>query len=378
VEISGARLAHNLRVVQESVGEDVEVLAVVKANGYGHGAEVVAPALVAGGAKWLGVTDLEEGLLVRGLAPATRILVMCGMESGDAEALVANDLTQVVWTAEHVCALDAAARAVGREAVVHLEVDTGMGRQGAAVGAELDSVLEALRAAEFVKLEGLMTHFCESEVAGSAVTALQLEKFERAITQGVAAGVAPEILHVGNSSAVDEGSSMAWVKSHAQEIGARAMVRPGLAVYGHCLPVEGASATAHLAAKLQPVLTWKTQVIGVREVVAGETVGYGATFTATQPMKLALVPVGYADGFRRAASSGLGDGWVVIAGERAMVVGRVSMNLTVVDVSAISGVAVGDVAVVLGEGVSAEDHAVWAGTISYDILCGIRARFLLI
>ena len=378
MEISAARLAHNLRVVQQSVGAEVDVLAVVKANGYGHGVEVVAPALVAGGAKWLGVTDLEEGLLVRGLVPATRILVMCGMERGDAEGVVANDLTQVIWTAEHVRALDAAAKAVGREAVVHLEVDTGMGRQGAAVGAELETALEALQAAEFVKLEGLMTHFCESEVAGSAVTALQLEKFERATAQVVAAGMTPKLLHVGNSSAVDEGSSMAWVREHAQAMGARTMVRPGLAVYGHCLPLEHASSAGRVVNALQPALTWKTHVIGVREVVAGETVGYGATFTATQPMKLALIPVGYADGFRRAASSGVGDGWVVIAGQRTRVVGRVSMNLTVVDVTSLSEVAVGDVATVLGEGVSAEDHAEWAGTISYDILCGIRARFVLV
>ena len=378
MEISGERLAHNLRVVQQSVGAEVEVLAVVKADGYGHGAEVVAPALVAGGAKWMGVTDLDEGMRVRELLPATRILVMCGMEEGDADALVANDLTQVVWTAEHVRALDAAARAVGREVVVHLEVDTGMGRQGTAVGAELGLVLEALSAAEFVKLEGLMTHFCESEVAGSVVTKLQLEKFERAIAQVMAAGLKPKLLHVGNSSAVDEGSSMAWVRVHAEAIGARAMVRPGLAVYGHCLPVEGASSAGLVVKELQPALTWKTHVIGVREVLAGETVGYGATFTATQPMKLALIPVGYADGFRRAASSGLGDGWVVIAGERAAVVGRVSMNLTVVDVTSLGEIAVGDVATVLGEGVSADDHAAWAGTISYDILCGIRARFLLI
>ena len=119
---------------------------------------------------------------------------------------------------------------------------------------------------------------------------------------------------------------------------------------------------------------WKTPIIGVREVAAGATVGYGATFVAAQPMRLALLPVGYADGFRRAASSGIGDGWVMIAGQRAPVVGRVSMNLTVVDVSGIEDVHEGMEAVLLGEGVTAEDHARWSGTIAYDILCGIRAR----
>jgi len=117
-------------------------------------------------------------------------------------------------------------------------------------------------------------------------------------------------------------------------------------------------------------------VIGVREIEKGTTVGYGATFTAQRKMRIALIPVGYADGFRREASSGVGNGWVMIAGKKARVVGRVSMNLTTVDVTGIDGVQVGSEAVLLGEGVSAEDHARWAGTISYDIVCGVKGNFV--
>ena len=157
-------------------------------------------------------------------------------------------------------------------------------------------------------------------------------------------------------------------------MGARAMVRPGLALYGHCLPLDTGD-VGELGGRVKPVLTWKTRVIGLREIGAGESVGYGATFVAKSLMRLGLLPVGYADGFRREASSGMGVGWVLIAGRRAPVVGRVSMNLTVVDVTDIAGVAVGDEVVLLGEGVSAEDHARWSGTIPYDILCGIRAHF---
>jgi len=124
------------------------------------------------------------------------------------------------------------------------------------------------------------------------------------------------------------------------------------------------------------VLCWKTRVIAVREVEAGATVGYSATFVAPRKMRLALLPIGYADGFRRAGSSGIGNGWVMIAGKRATVVGRVSMNLTVVDVSGIDGVHEGMEVVLLGDGVTAEDHARWSGTIAYDILCGIRARMV--
>jgi alanine racemase len=147
-------------------------------------------------------------------------------------------------------------------------------------------------------------------------------------------------------------------------------------MYGYCLPIEGVG-DARLRPKVRPVLTWKACVLGVREVEAGATVGYGATFVAKRKMRLALLAAGYADGFRREASSGLGDGWVMIGGNRAAVVGRVSMNLTVVDVSDVDGVVEGAEAVLLGDGVSAEDHARWAATISYEILCGIRGTRLL-
>lgn len=154
------------------------------------------------------------------------------------------------------------------------------------------------------------------------------------------------------------------------------MVRAGLAMYGECLPIEG-EGEGLLASKLKPVMTWKTRIIGVRSVAPGTHIGYGATFTATQPMRVALLPVGYADGFRREASSGVGDGWICLGGRRAPVVGRVSMNLTIVDVTHLPGVRVGEEAVVLGEGVSAADHARWCGTIPYEILCGVKGKFVL-
>jgi alanine racemase len=215
-------------------------------------------------------------------------------------------------------------------------------------------------------------------VAGAGTTARSQQLFGDALAAVTAAGLRPELVHIGNTSAVDEGSTMAWVRQQAKALSARAMVRTGLAVYGYCLPLECATEpAARLRLKLKPVLTWKARVLGVREVEAGATVGYGATFVAEKKMRLALLAVGYADGFRREASSGLGDGWVMIAGKRAAVVGRVSMNLTVVDISGVEGVVEGAEAVLLGEGVSAEEHARWAGTIPYEILCGIRGTRVL-
>ena len=374
----------NLRAVQAVAGPAVETLAVVKANGYGHDGELCAGVLVGAGARWLGVSDVEEGARIRESLGhgSTRILVMCGMALGDAQALVAHGLTPVVWTAEHVGAMERAARSAGKRTPVHLEIDTGMARQGAALGDELARTLERIANSRWISCEGLMTHLSSSEVEAGEQTALQRERFAAAVEQAVAAGVKPALLHLGNSSAVDEGSTMSWLRETAKRIGAKPMVRTGLAIYGLCLPIEmaeGETRVGTLAQRLKPVMTWKTRIIGLREVEAGATVGYGATFTAKEPMRLALLPVGYADGFRRAASSGEGEdwrrGWVRIDGQKASVVGRVSMNLIVVDVTEIADVAVGGEAVLLGEGVSAEDHARWSGTISYDILCGVRAKF---
>ncbi len=388
MDISGARLAANLRAVQSAAGAAVEVLAVVKANGYGHDAALCAQVLVTAGARWLGVSDVEEGARVRETLgeSSTRLMVMCGMALADAPEMALHGLTPVVWTPEHVGAMERAARGAGHRLNVHLEIDTGMGRQGAAPGPELEAVVARLAASRWVCCEGVMSHLCEAEVAGSEVTAKQRERFAAAIEQVLQAGIKPELLHLGNSSAVDEGSTMAWVRDAAKKMGAKAMVRTGLAIYGSCLPIEGVGGVegtdvkprkACLLSRLKPTLTWKTRIIGLREIGAGTTVGYGATFIASAPMSLALLPIGYADGFRREASSGMGNGWVKINGKKAPVVGRVSMNLTVVDVTGLPHVTMGSEVVLLGEGVSAEDHASWCGTIPYEILCGIKAKFTL-
>jgi len=383
VEISGARLVENLRAVQAivNVGEGTETLGVVKANAYGHDAAIVARVLVNAGVRWLGVADVDEGVRVRGVVgDGVRLLVMLGLEETDCKGVVVHNLTPVVWTMEHVAMLERAAESTGKVVRVHLEIDTGMARQGVdwkgVVG-----IAERLAGSKWVRCEGVMSHLVAAEVEGSAVTQRQRGRFEEALQVIVDKGITVEWLHLGASSAVDEGSTLGWMQELAAGVGARVMVRPGIALYGYCSPVTAANdgdmcGGGALGKLVKPVLTWKTRVIGLREIGVGDTVGYGATLTAKSLMRLALLPVGYADGLRRAASSGVGDGWVMIGGRRAAVVGRVSMNLVVVDVTDLEGVAVGDEVVVLGEGVTADDHARWSGTISYEILCGIRAKFV--
>ena len=376
MEISGKGLVGNLRAVQAAAGAETEILAVVKANGYGQDAALVADVLAGAGLQWVGVSDTDEGVQTRAaVGHSTRVLVMCGMEVGDAEAMVAHGLTPVVWTVAHVESMEHAAQHAGRQVAVHLEIDTGMSRQGVVPGPELDEVLKRLGDAHWVRCEGVMSHLSSAEVRGSAVTEQQREIFGTALECVLESGLTPNLVHLGNTSAVDEGSTTAWLREKAKHVGARAMVRTGLAVYGYALPVEGAA--GDLAGALKPAMEWKTRIIGLRDIQAGATVGYGATFVAEKPMRLALLPVGYADGFRREASSGVGNGWVMVAGRRAAVVGRVSMNLTTVDVTGLP-VKGGDDATLLGEGVTAEDHARWCGTIAYEILCGIKGRAQLI
>ena len=367
IEISEANLAWNLGAIQAAAGAESEVLAVVKANAYGHGAEACSVALVRAGARWLGVTCAAEGVRVRlalGAAGlAADVLIMCGFLPEDVPLIAEHALVPVLWTLEQVEAL-----APHPGLRVHVEIDTGMGRQGVRPGMELERLLHAMQAGKLA-LDGVFTHFCSSEVVWSDLTQRQERRFEAAVAQVIRSGLQPRWLHAGNSSAVDNpAQDWPWLLELARQAGARAMVRPGLALYGYCLPIEGPAAP-HLRPELRPVMTWKAHVLAVHCLAPGETVGYNATFTAERAMPVALLPVGYADGLRRELS---GHGWVMLGGRRAPILGRISMNLTVVDISGISNVAVGDAAILLGEDVTAEDHAQLAGTIVYEILCGIH------
>jgi len=383
IEISESRLRNNVSAIRASAGANANVLAVIKADGYGHGAELIAPVLVDAGVAWLGVGDVDEGARVRRALGnrEAHVLVMCGIERSDADRIVEHRLTPVVWTPQHVEAVEAAAERAGRRVAVHLEIDSGMARQGAAPGVELECVVAALHRSKWLSLEGVFSHLSSSEVRHGEQTAKQLDRLQGALDLLKRESVGAEWIHLANSSAIDEGSTIEWMRRLAEEASATVLVRPGLALYGYCLQIENENsgglprspATGELCRQIQPVLTWKTRIIATREIAPGQTVGYGATFVAEHPMRLALLPVGYADGLRREASSGCGSGWVRIAGQSAPVVGRVSMNLTVVDVTGIAEAGEGVEVTLLGEGVTAEDHARWCGTIAYEILCGVRA-----
>ena len=385
IEISEERLAANYRAIAQAAGAQTAVLAVVKANAYGHGVEFCSTVLARAGAPWLGVASASEGARARsalgeaGIARKDQpaILVMCGFLQQDVEAIAEHALTPVVWTPEQVGWLE------GTGLAVHVEVDTGMARQGVHPGDELDDLLDELTASGLT-LDGIFTHFCAAEVAHSELTQRQERRFEAAVKQVLAKGLAPKWVHAGSSSSVDNpAQSSPWLVNLANSVDARAMVRCGIALYGYCSPITGADAASvpsKLRPALRPVMTWKTRVLSLRDLPAGETVGYNATFTAPAPMRLAMLPVGYADGLRRqlSGSDARPGGWVILhsrdgSAQRAPIAGRVTMNLTMVDVTAIPGVHIGDEVVVLGDGITADDHARLAATIPYEILCAVRA-----
>ncbi len=401
LDISRERLTGNYAVLVREAGSDMTLLPVIKANAYGHGATVCAPMLAGAGAPWLGVTDAAEGEAVlrslAGMATVPKVLLMSGLLPEDAEGIVAQGLVPVVWDRQHVEWLREAAirRAAGHEAAgqggkavaVHLEIDTGMCRQGIAPGVELDGLLAWFRAHPQLELDGVFTHFASAEVLGSEQTRVQRERFEQAVAAVARCGLRPAWVHAGNSSMVDtepEDENLSWLRSQAARLSARAMVRTGIALYGYCLPMEAAErggaggrdadGQGAVARELRPVMTWKTRVLSVREIPAGAAIGYNGAFVAERPMRLALLPVGYADGLRRELSgtNTKAGGWATVHGRRAAIVGRISMNLTTLDVTGVAEVKAGDAVTLLGDGITAADHARMAGTIPYEILCGVR------
>jgi len=388
-EISRTRLLENYRLLRRLAGE-AEVLAIVKANAYGHGAVACAEAIAAGNSRaWLGVTGVEEGAAVRAATPQARIVVMGSVWGRcEAETAIAHRLVPAVWEPSQIDWLRVAATGAPEAVPVHLEIDTGMSRQGVRLEA-LPALLDLLSASPELCVEGAMTHLHSPEALDGGANAAQLEQFVTALDTIAARGFRPAWIHAGNSATVLSAGGAAGLVQIAAKYGAKAMLRPGLSLYG-CAPrfssagmsLAGFSSagfsgteplsTAHL---LQPVLSWKTRVVSLRTIQPGETAGYCATFKAGRTSRLALLPAGYADGLNRLLSN---RGSVLVRGQRAPIAGRISMDLTTIDVTGIPGVEIGDEVVLIGkqerEEITAWDHADHAGTIPYEILCNIAAR----
>jgi alanine racemase len=376
-EISSQRLLANYETLRGLAGSKADLMPVVKADAYGHDALACAPLLAAAGARWLGVTSTEEGCAVRAVCPQPRILLMSGIFQGDAETVVDWGLTPVVWEPWHLDMLEQVgiARSLPSGSIaVHLEIDTGMSRQGVGV-AELASLLARFQSASCLRLEGVMTHFSSPETISTIRPNPQLATLQAALGMIAANGLRPQWLHAGNSSTIIAGSDRQALSRMASQAGARLMLRPGLALYGYVDRVTQDGLSWDGEPGFVPVLTWKTQVTSLRSLRAGDTAGYGNTFVAAGDTRLALLPVGYADGFNRLLSN---RGYVLIRGQEAPIAGRVSMDQATVDVTAIPDVAIGDEVVLLGsqgsETLDAWNLADLCGTVPWEVLCAIGPR----
>jgi len=345
-----AAVARNLGRLRSRLDSATRVVGVVKAGGYGHGLVPVARRLEAAGVDGLGVAVVEEAVALRDAGVATPILVLSPGYEGAADTVAELGLEVVVSDLAELDPLEAAARAGSRPVGIHLKVDTGMGRLGLEEAA-MDAVLLRLRRATHLRLAGVMSHLaCADEDA--AFTGQQIERFAALRPRVAAAGFDAIPFHLANTAGV-----VRFPDAHFD------MVRPGLGLYGYG------------AGDLEPALTLVTRVVRVRHLPAGATVGYGRTFRCRRPTRMGVARIGYGDGLPRALSN---RGALLVAGRRCPILGRVNMDLTCIDLTDAPEAGEGSAAVVIGtqgsEQITAEEVASQAGTIAYEVLCGIGPR----
>ena len=395
VEISRSNLIANYQELRRVANEEsprggIGILSVVKADAYGHGMKECAPLLLEAGADWIGVTSVEEGIQARSVCPRTlrtepKILVMSGLWHCEAEAAIEHRLITIVWEPFHLDLLEAAAKRLRlppQSVPVHLEIDTGMSRQGIRSNEPfLPTLLERFQSNSTLHLDGIATHFSAPEVVPGQETGKQCALFVEALDRIATLDLRPSWIHAGNSASLLSGNPfpVEWHEAITR-LHARLMLRPGLALYGYaprfsrtCRYV--ATGGEAPAADLSPVLSWKSSVTSIRTIEAGESAGYNSTFRAARRTRLALLPLGYADGLNRLLSN---RGAALVRGQRAPIVGRISMDHTILDVTDIPQAAIGDEAVLIGKQgqqlITAYDLADLTGTIPYEVLCGIAAR----
>ena len=376
-EISLSALAGNLAAIRDYVNPASEkrktprkVLCIVKGNAYGHGGAQTAKALERDGADWFGVASSGEGVEIRKVGVHTPILVLGGFWPGEEKTLLEHKLTPAIHRCEQLLSFEAAAaRLHKKNASIQLKIDTGMNRLGLRPE-EMDCFARQLAKCPHLSLTGTFTHFASSEVLcdlhPGAETRQQLERFQAAIERLRALGVDPGILHLANSAAI-----AALPETWAD------MVRPGAVLYGYHPGFDPPELRTKFEAalRLHPVMSLRTRIINLRSIAAGESVGYSSSWTAQRPSRIAVLAAGYGDGIHRSLGN---KGSVVIRGQRAPMLGIISMDVTMVDVTDIPGATVGDIATVYGtvgrQAYPANVIARSIGTVTSDLLSGVSQR----
>lgn len=367
-EIERRALKSNVRQLRQIVDRGPVLAPVVKANAYGHGLELAADAFVEGGADWLCVNSLSEAERLRHAGISVPIYALGYVPTADMPAAIELECDLVVYDPDVAHAASLAAQAAGRgPARLHLKLETGNNRQGLAEDDALQ-LARAIHADPHLDLAGLSTHFADVEDTTDHTFAdLQQTRFQHFVQRLAAEGIQARHLHMSNSAA-----AILWPAVHLD------LVRAGIACYGMWPSTESyvsAVVAGRAAVRLTPAMSWKTRVVQVKEVPAGDYVGYGRTYRATHTTHLAILPVGYYDGYDRSLSN---LAHVLVRGQRAPIRGRVCMNIVAVDTTHIPGVRPGDEVVLLGkqdaEVITAEQLAGWSGTINYEVTTRINER----
>ncbi len=341
--------------MQQRVGRDIRIMAMVKADGYGHGMIEAASSFARAGCDCFGVAETQEGVALRHAGIQGQILVLLGFQPSQEQLFFDYDLTPVIFDYQSLQLLSQSAVKNGKELAVHLKVDCGMGRLGI-MPAELHDFLARMGKFPGISLAGIMSHFPMADEPASTQTLEMYQQFRKACTQSNQRP--PVLCHIANS-----GAALYFPKTCCE------MVRLGISLYGY-YPDGAKGKQREHGERLVPAMSFTTQVLQVKSVPAASGISYGHTFVTGQETRIAVLPVGYADGFFRSLSN---KAQVLIKGQRAVIVGRICMNLCMVDISEIEGVETGDQVVIMGsqgaETITADEIAGWMGTISYEVLC---------
>ena len=348
-EIDLAAFERNIDAIVRGLPQGTRLIALLKANAYGHGAVELARRCSPDKVAMIGVALLEEALELRNAGITLPILVLGPLNETQVRMALERDVTLGVPGPEELEVVASVAK--DRDVAIHLKLDSGMGRMGV-IETELPQVVELLCATPRLRVDALYTHFANASDPNDPFTEYQAARFHVLVETLKQAGVTAPMHHSSNSAATVRG------------ITAGDFVRTGIALYG-AEPLDVNSP------KLEPVMRWRTAIARLKELPPGHAIGYGTTFVTKRPSIIATLPLGYADGYNRRLSN---RGEVLVRGQRAPIVGRVSMDLTTIDVTDVEGAAVGDEVVLLGDGITAEELAAKLDTISYEVFCGVGAR----
>ena len=360
VEIDIGALQHNFKSIQLTVGQQVRVMAVVKSDAYGHGLVACAQAIYLAGGRTFGVAEVWEGVTLRRAGLQGEIVVLMGGSPESYDEIIKHKLTPVVYDVEFITGLSNAAAGKNTEVRLHLKVDVGMGRLGV-LPAEVESYVSLIRRLPGISLSGLLSHFpVADEIESAEKTREQLLYFRSVLARLKTKEAGSVVTHIANSAAL-----MYFPDTRLD------MIRPGISLYGYYPDASPARAkTAAPMLQLQPVMSFKTRVVQIKELDAGCGISYGHTFVTRRKSRIAVLPVGYADGYLRKLSN---RAEVLIGGRRAPVCGRVCMNATMVDITDLPPAHTGDEVVLLGRQgdavITADEIAKWMETISYEVLC---------